>query len=436
MIADGGEWELRLVDIDPESLDVAQRLSQRLVEAQDAPIDIRASQDRRALLPGADAVVTTVGVGGRRAWEQDVFVPRQFGIYQSIGDTCGAGGISRALRMVPPMMEIANDVVALCPDAIFANYSNPMSVICRAIHENTDAAVTGLCIGTKWVHDYLARLIGAHPNEVWSAAVGVNHLTWFTELRHQQEDAWPLVRQKMAENKTDVEMLEGTLLAGLSATHSPFSWELFQVFGAFPTLFDAHIIEFFPGWKRKGGCYGRTLGVDAMPFEHIIQAGDEMYQRMADEAYGRVPLGGEFKTYGRVPSDDEPEDIEVGEHTQLVQILRTIWGGDGHFFSVNLPNTGQVSNLPMGAVLEATTLVNGSGFHPLSFGELPSGISAILQRIIGVQELTTQAAVRGDRRLVVQAMLADGDVLTRAQAEALTDALLDAQREWLPQFYS
>ena len=122
MIADGGEWELRLVDVNPESLDIARRLSQRLVEARDVPIVVRATEDRRELLSGADAVVTTVGVGGRRAWEQDVFVPRQFGIYQPVGDTCMPGGISRALRMVPPMVDIANDVAALCPDAIFINY--------------------------------------------------------------------------------------------------------------------------------------------------------------------------------------------------------------------------------------------------------------------------------------------------------------------------
>ena len=436
MIADGGAWELRLVDINSESLDIAQRLSQRLVEARDAPIVVRASEDRRELLPGADAVVTTVGVGGRRAWEQDVFVPRRFGIYQAIGDTSMPGGISRALRMVPPMVDIANDVVALCPDAVFANYSNPLSVVCRAIHKATPASVTGLCIGTKWIHDYLSRVIGALPDEVWSAVIGVNHLTWFTELRYQGKDALPLLRQKLAEDKTDVPELSETFLARFSATHSPFSWELFQLFDAFPAILDAHTVEYFPGWQAEGSYYGRTLGLDVHPFEKIIEAGDTMFQRMADEAYGRAELAGDFKTYGREPSADEAEDIEVGEHSQLVQILNAVWNDENRFFMVNRPNTGQASNLPRGAILEATTLVNGSGFHPLSFGELAPGISAILQRVIGVQELTVEAALSGDRKLVVQAMLADGTVLTLDQAEALTDALLEAQREWLPNFYS
>ncbi|MCD6291030.1 MAG: hypothetical protein J7M34_11050 [Anaerolineae bacterium] len=409
LIADGGEWELRLVDINPQSLDVGYRLAQRLVEAHDAPITVRASEDRRELLAGSDAVVTTIGVGGRRAWEQDVFVCRKFGIYHPVGDTYMPGGISRALRMVPPMVDIANDVVELCPDAIFINYSNPMSVICRAIRKATPAQVVGLCTGVQGVHEYLARFIDVDPNDVWSAAIGVNHFTWITEFRYKGEDAWPLVRKKMAEKPDKV------------AEH-PLSWDLFQVFGAFPAVLDTHVVEFFPGWHGKGGYYGRTLGVDAWPFEPIIERGDRIFQRMADEAYGRAP----------VSDMDEGE----GEHTQLVDILRSVWNDSNQFFSTNLPNVGQVSNLPAQAILESTTLVNRSGFHPIAFGELPVGLVAPLLRVIGVQELTTEAALRGDRRLVVQALIADGHVFTREQAEKLTDALLEAQREWLPHFFS
>ncbi|MFQ5340645.1 MAG: hypothetical protein ACE5F6_03765 [Anaerolineae bacterium] len=408
MIADGGEWELRLVDIDPESLDIARRLSQRMVEAHDAPITVRAAEDRRELLSGADVVVVCIGVGGRRARERDVLVCRPFGIYHSSGDTYMPGGISRALRTVPPLVDIANDVMTFCPDAIFINYSNPMSVNCRAIHKATSARVVGLCIGLKVVHDYLARFIDAPPEAVWSAAIGVNHLTWITELRYQGQDAWPLVRQKMVE-KPDV------------VTQNPLSWDLFQAFGAFPAVFDFHVVEFFPGGHGQGGYYGHSVGVDALSFEARVEWIDRIFQRMTDKAYGRLPL---------------TEEDEIGEPSQLIEILRAVWDDTNRFYSVNLPNAGQASNLPLGAVLEGTTLVNGTGFHPISFGELPPGISAILQRVIGVQDLTVAAALSGDRRLVLQAMLADGHVFTREQAETLTDALLDAQREWLPNFYA
>lgn len=408
LIDDGHEWDLRLVDINPESLEVAHRLSQRLLEAADAPVTVRASQDRRDMLPGADAVVTCIGVGSRRAWEQDVFIPRQFGIYQPVGDTFMPGGISRALRMVPPMVDIANDVVALCPGALFVNYANPMSTICRAVRKATPARVVGLCIGVKEVHDYLARFIDAPPEEVWSAAIGVNHLTWILELRYQGRDAWPLVREKMADK------------AALVA-RDPMSWDLFEIFGAFPAVLDRHVVEFFPGWHSTGSYYGRTLGLDAISFEHTIKHDDSLFERMAEEAYGCRPLA---------------LNSQAGEHSQLVDILQTIWHGEQQFYSVNLPNTGQATNLPANAILEGTTLVNETGFHPLNFGELPPGIAAVLQRVIGVQELTVAAALSGSYQLLVQALLAEGHVSTRQQAQALADALLAAQREWLPNFHS
>lgn len=407
LISDGGEWDLRLVDINPENLEIARRLSERLIEAHEAPITVQAAQDRQELLPGADAVVACIGVGGRRAWEQDVFIPRQFGIAQPVGDTYMPGGISRALRMVPPMLEIARDVLRLCPEAIFINYSNPMSIICRAIRQTTAAPVVGLCIGVKEVHDYLARFLEVPAEALNSAAIGVNHLTWITELRYQGQDAWPLVQQKMVEKPEVV-------------ARDPLSWDLFQVFGAFPAVLDRHVVEFFPGWHGQQAYHGRTLGVDAISFESVIEWGDKIFERMTNEAYGLTPLA---------------QQSEAGEHSQLVEILRAVWNDTHEFYSVNLPNTGQVSNLPLGTVLEGTTVVNGTGFHPLNFGALPPGITAILQRVIGVQELTVAVALNGDYRLLVQALLAEGHVLTRQQAESLADALLAAQRQWLPHFH-
>jgi alpha-galactosidase len=406
LIADGGEWDLRLVDVSPGNLDIARRLAKGLVEAYDAPIAVRDSQDRRDLLPGADAVVATIGVGSRRAWEQDVFIPRRFGLYYPVGDTYGPPGISRALRMIPPMVDIARDVALICPEALFINYANPMSVVCRAIRKATDARVVGLCIGVKHIHDQLARIMGLPPGEVASRAIGVNHLTWFTELRHNGHDAWPLFEQKMAERY------------GVAPGKS-LCWDMYKVFGAYPAVGDGHVIEFLPGLHTMDNPYNQQLGVEHH-FEDIIAQDEQTFQLMKDMAYGRVPAA---------------KTEQAGEHSQLVEILHAVWDDVPGTYSVNLPNTAQTTpSLPEGAILEATTLVDGAGFHPQRSGELPPGIAAILLRVVGVHELTVEAALKGSRQLVVQAMLADGDVLTRAQAEALTDAMLDAQRAWLPRF--
>jgi alpha-galactosidase len=311
--------------------------------------------------------------------------------------------------MIPQMVDIANDVVAMCPDALFINYSNPMSVVCRAIYKATPAKVVGLCIGVKGIHDRLAKEIDADPDKVWSAAIGINHFTWFTELRYQGENAWPLLARKMAER--------------LGPDAQNLCWDLFRAYGAYPAVGDGHVVEFMPGdWQKQGGYYGKTLGLDGTHnFEKdIIERDERVWQRMKDKAYGRVPI--------------DAED-EIGEYSQLVEILRSFWYDEPRYYSVNLPNSGQAGNMPSGAVLEATTLVNGAGFRPLSFGELPTGVTALLQRVIGVHELTVEAALKADRRLVIQTLLADGTVFTYQQAAKLADALLEAQREWLPNFF-
>ena len=118
---------------DGRALETAEVLCRRMVETRGAEITIAASEERRKVLPGADVVVSTIGVGGRRAWEADVFIPRKYGIYQPVGDSVMPGGISRAMRMIPALVDIAEDVKALCPNAWFFNYSNPMTVNCWAI---------------------------------------------------------------------------------------------------------------------------------------------------------------------------------------------------------------------------------------------------------------------------------------------------------------
>src|SRR5699024_9077461 len=144
MILTGDTWDLHLVDVNPENLAVADGVVRRMLAARPAPIHVTATAERRTALPGADRVVTTFGVGGRRAWELDVFIPRQYGIFQPVGDSVMPGGISRAMRQVPLAVAIARDVAELCPDAIFVNYANPMSAITRAIRKATGVNVLGL----------------------------------------------------------------------------------------------------------------------------------------------------------------------------------------------------------------------------------------------------------------------------------------------------
>ena len=417
---DLGPWELGLVDIDPQALETAEGLCLSMVEAKGAQITISASTDRRDVLPGADVVVSTVGVGGRRGWEADVFIPRKYGIYQPVGDSVMPGGISRAMRMIPALVDIARDVQALCPQARFFNYANPMTANCWAIRKATGVPVVGLCHGTFHVERELAAFLGAPPEEVTSLFVGLNHLTFIFDLRWKGRDAWPLVRARLDPANRKSQIANRNLQ---SEIENPFSWSLFETYGAYPAVNDRHVTEFFPERFPGGRYYGKTLGVDAFSFEDTIAWGDQIYGDMRVQALGREPL--DERVFERAP----------GEHEQLLNILRSIEYDERRIFAANLPNGGAVPNLPADAILELPAAATATGLRPLQIPDFPEPLAAIITRKLAAARLTVEAALTGDRRLFVEALLADGAVTDPGVARKMGDELLEAHRQYLPNFY-
>jgi alpha-galactosidase len=421
----GWDAELRLVDIDPDALAVAEGLSRKMIEARKAEVTLKASVDRREMLPGATVVITTIGVGGRRAWEQDVFVPRKFGIHYPVGDSVGPGGTSRALRMINAMADIARDIAELAPDALFFNYGNPMTAVCRGIRKATAVPVTGLCHGVPWVGRYLADALKVPHKEFSYNAVGVNHLTWFVEAWHKGEDVMPRLREIAAARVKDGATKENGPMdhdSGHAAGGEPFSWSLTHAFGAFPACMDRHVVEFFPQMFPGGRYYGKTLGVDAIGFEPVIEHGDKGYEEMRRDATSKEPLPADYFKRGE------------GEHEQVLAIIEIIRTNDGRVYSANLPNQGQVPDLPAEAVLESPARAYASGLRPITMKPLGPGLAGTLATRLQWVETTVDAALSGSRELFVQALLIDGAVQSVDMAAKLADALLEAQRDYLPQF--
>jgi alpha-galactosidase len=432
LLATGLDAELALVDIDPKALAVAENVVRKMVASRGSGVTISASTDRRQVLSGATAVICTVGVGGRRAWEQDVFIPRRHGIFQPVGDTVGPGGTSRALRMIPVMVAIAEDVLELCPRALFVNYSNPMTAICTAIRKATSANVTGLCHGVGEVEKYLANQLGVHHNKLDCQAVGLNHLTWFTKVESEGKDMSGRL-EEIARDKLDRKWLEGNLAENFlddwqwqrppeePEELNPLSWRLLLSFGAFPAAMDRHVTEFFGlQYLRDGSYYGRTLGVDSYSFERTIAAGDREYEIMSEQATGNKALDENFFRHSS------------GEHEQVIEILQNIRGNRGGVFSANLPNRGQLDNIPEDAVLESPATASAEGMRPIRPVQLTSAQAAVIRRRLEVVNATVEAALEGNRAKFVQALVLDGAVQSCASAEKLADELLAAQRDFLP----
>lgn len=423
-------WELALVDIDPVTLDAVDRLVNKMLALKGASLPIVSSTDRRTVLAGADFVVTTIAVGGRRGWEQDIVVPRKHGIFQPVGDTAMPGGISRAMRMIPQMVAIAEDVAELCPDARFFNYSNPMTSICRAIRKKTGVPVIGLCHGVHYVEGLLARMLGVAESSIATYGVGVNHLTFLTKILCDGKDAAPALRAKIDEQRSLVgeeirqkkdwpNEVQGR---AIRLSDDPFCWSLYDRYGVFPVAMDRHITEFFPERFPGGSYYGHTLGVDAFPIDHRIALGDTWFDEMLAVARSEGPLP--LSYFENVP----------GESEQLVDIMKALLTDSRRVLSVNAPNGGAVPGLPTEAILEMSTVVGANGFMPLQSQPLPPALTAKLLSKLASVEITVEAALTGNFDLMVEALLTDGSVSDPDKAAALAQDLIETHKIHLPQF--
>jgi alpha-galactosidase len=415
LIRVGGEWHVGMVDIEPKPLGVAMRLGKRMADLYEAPISITGSTDRTEVLEGASSVVSVIGVGGRRGWMEDLLLGRRHGKYQTTADTAGIGGLSRALRTVPALLEIAADIEAICPDALLVNFSNPMTVNCRALTQNTSIRTIGLCTGVRHFQQKLASIVNVPPEETWCEAVGVNHFTWITQLRHGTRD---ILVELLA--RAD----RGEILPG-----GRFTTELFRSYRLFPVVGDHHISEFYPNVLGEGEFYGETLGFDgekdtaAEYFRHF----DDMEADLAAQADGAKPIE---------KADLHDPERQYTDEDFYADLLLALRGQKELCCTVNLPNTGQSASLPESAIVESNALINASGIHPFCTNPLPPGVVAVLMRIIGAQELAAEAAVRGSRRLAAQTLLTDLTARNLGEAEAMVEDILKTHRDQLPQFFS
>ena len=431
LIRTGMEVELALVDIDPAALLVADRLAQKMIAATGAKISLGATTQRKEVLRGATVVITTIGVGGRRAWEQDVFIPRRYGFNYPVGDTVGPGGTSRALRMIPAMVAIAQDVLDLAPHALFINYANPMSVICRAVRKATGANIIGLCTGTVDTVHFLANALDVPPTALSYSAAGINHLTWFTEVSIDGVDAMPRLKEIAKQKVTAANQAVEKARRGespiphcgspyQSSLGYPFSWQCLLWFGAFPSPEDRHVTEFFPQFFRQGQYYGKTLGVDEFSFEGTILGGDQIYAEMRTDALGPDPLPeAYFEKTG-------------GEQEQAVDIIQAIRTNQKKQYFANLPNGGQAPNLPKGVIVETPTVTNGSGIHAIIQKPLPAALVGSLATRYQWVETVVEAALEKRREKFIAALILDGCASETDQVMRMADELLSAQRDYLP----
>jgi alpha-galactosidase len=402
-------WTVHLVDLSAEAADTMARLGRRIAKEHGSDLTFVAHTDRREALPDARFVTTTIAVGGAAGWRHDVEVPARHGIAQTVGDSVGPGGVLRALRHVPELVAIGQDVAELAPGALLVNYSNPLTANVRAIASQVPVPVIGLCHGTMHTLTALAGDLGVPRDEVHAVFAGLNHLCWLLDLRRGSQDLYPQLRALVSERAGGADA-PSTRHEGV---HLPVSAELLRTFGRYPAPGDRHVCEFF-SWYLRGASgdalpWGLQGGRDAT-MEYIGQKGD-LWDRLHGQADGTTPLDG----------------TEKQEAERLVAIAAAIvTGRDTLELAVNLPNAGKIPNLPPESVVEVPAVAGAAGVTGLAVGPLPEAIAAVLSARAAQQELTVRAALSGSRALAVQALALDPLVPDPRTAAAILDDAIAA----------
>lgn len=402
------DYTVHLVDLDARAAETMASIGRRLAARHESAVRFEAHTDRRAALPGARFVTTTIAVGGAQGWGADLDIPARYGIRQTVGDSVGPGGVLRALRHVPELVAIAEDVADLAPDAWLVNYSNPLTANVRAITGHTPVRAIGLCHGTMHTKAALCKALGREPGEVHMVFAGLNHLCWLLDVRHAGADLYPELRAMVTDQGPHAPSSRE------EGVHAPVSADLMRTFGLYPAPGDRHVAEFFPHYLSRGDGelpWGLQGGLD-MTIEYIGEK-----ERLWDEL-----RGGEIH-------------VAEGEAERAVAIATALLGDqDTVELAVNLPNDGKIPNLPPHAVVEVPAVVGADRVTGLGIGPLPQAVAAVLSARVDQQELTVRAALSGSRDTAIQALTLDPLVGDARTATAMLDDAVRAHAPFLDRF--
>ena len=399
------DFTVKLVDLNPDAVETMAAIGRRIAEQLHSGMQIEPYVDRREALPDARFVTTTIAVGSGAGWRRDVDIPAKYGIHQTVGDSVGPGGVLRALRHIPELVAIAEDVVEQAPEAWMVNYTNPLTANVRAITKQTGMRAIGLCHGTMHTKNALAADLGLDPASMHAVFAGLNHLCWLLDIRSGDEDLYPRLRDLVAERAAD----KGSESSRHEGVHLPVSADLLRTFGRYPAPGDRHVAEFFGDYLREERPSGELewglQGGQDMTMEYIAGKGD-LWNFLHAQANGEAPV--------EVSRDQEAE--------RLVGIVEALITGHDHVeLAVNMPNEGKIPNLPTNAVVELPAVVGAAGITGLAVGRLPDAIAAVLTARANQQEITVDAALTGSRELALQALVLDPLVLDSEIARGILD---------------
>jgi len=403
--------EISLHDIDPNRLEDCKMMLQNIAKNAGREVKIEAHLNRREALKEADYVVNAIQVGGYVPCTiTDFEIPKKYGLRQTIADTLGIGGIFRALRTIPVMLDFARDMEEVCPDAWFLNYSNPMAMLTGAMLKASSIKTVGLCHSVQTcVPNLLKSLdIGVDSKDAQWKIAGINHQAWLLEVTKNGKDLYPAIKAKALELQ-------------LQGKHSDMvRYEMMLNFGYYITESSEHASEYLPYFIKSK--YPELIERFNIPL-------DEYPRRCIEqiEKWKKMRL-------------DMVENKNL-QHTRTYEyasyIMEAMETGNPYKIGGNVLNTGLITNLPSEAIVEVPCLVDRSGVTPTYVGKLPQQLAALNRTNISPQLLTIDAALTNKRELIYMAAMLDphtSSELSIDNIKSMCDDLIEAHGDWLPKY--
>ncbi|MCA1061428.1 6-phospho-beta-glucosidase [Rossellomorea aquimaris] len=401
---------ITLVDIDAgkEKLEIVGQFARRMIKKAGVPIELEWTIDRKEALIGADFVTTQIRVGGLSAREKDERIPLSHGVIGQ--ETNGAGGIFKALRTIPVLMDICHDIQNICPDAWLINFTNPAGIVTEALLKySPHRKVIGVCNIPFNMKNSVAEMMNCKAEEVQIEFVGMNHFVFGKRVWIKGEDMTDLVLDKLIHQKVDYSPANIVSLG--------WSKEFLQALGMLPNPYHQYYFQ-----------RDTVLVKDLQAFEENGTRA-EVVRKVEKEL---------FIQYRKEELNEKPKELEnrggAYYSDAACSLMESIYNNRGDIQTVNTLNNGSIPDLPHDAVIEVNAVITRDGPQPLTVGPLPPSVKGIILQMKAFEELVIRAARSGEYTHLYQAMVMNPLVQNEGVARQLVDELLEAHKEFLPQF--
>lgn len=406
--------EIALMDIDEERLEYIKLACEKIVRAGKYPAKVTATTNRVEALKGADGVLCTILAGDVEVWKYDITIPKKYGVDINVGDTRGPAGIFRALRTIPVMLDICADIEKYCPNAIFLNYTNPMAMLCRAMQEKFPKLhITGLCHSVQGTAKMLAEWCGVNPDEIDYTCAGVNHQAFYLELKHNNTDLYPILKEKMKDEEIyNKEQVRNNMFINLDY---------------YVTESSGHNSEYSAWYRKRADLIDKycTNGTNWNPGHYAYILNE--YTKRKDTWRNEIK---EF-----LDKPDEEVDLARGQE-YATYIFNAVFGDNTIFkFNGNVRNYNLIDNLPYGCCVEVPVVASKNKLEAVAVGKLPDQLAVLVNTTARCEELAVQAALEGDARKVFWACAFDpltSAVLTLDEIQLMVNEMLEQNKDYLP----